>query len=239
VHIGARSREEGRAPTFDGWRYEDVMRPDHAANERSAPLRCQRFLAWCLVGLVLIAVAGCRSAEAALTPKAHQLYLGDFDGDGTEDRLYYTMDATDDLLSTSHGNFAMSFPTGAIPKIGDFDGDGVDDVLFFIPGSADQRIWYFGASTGTPSYKRLRYLGTGDTPIVGNFDGNPGDEILWYGPASITDSLWFFDSQQGLRIQGVGRGSGRRSTYRAPAESGPSAPRAATWRSTRHATSRR
>jgi hypothetical protein len=139
-------------------------------------------------------------SAADVTKAARQLYLGDFDGDGTADRLYYTADATDDLLSTSHGNFAMSFPTGAIPKIGDFDGDGVNDVLFFTPGSADQRIWYFGASTGTPRYEKVRYLATGDTPIIGNFDGKPGDEIFWYGPGSITDSVWFFDSLRKFRV---------------------------------------
>ena len=190
------------------------MHSDPATNTRPALPRCKRFRAWWLVGIALVAVAGCGSASQRVStdPKAahDQVYLGDFDGDGVEDRLYYTSDPTDDLLSTAHGNFVMSFPTGAIPKIGDFDGDGVDDVLFFTAGSADQRVWYFGASTGTPRYEKVRYLATGDTPIVGNFDGQPGDEIVWFGSGSTNTSVWSFNSLRGVRIQGVGRASEQR-----------------------------
>lgn len=136
----------------------------------------------------------------------HQLYIGDFDGDGQkDDRFYYSPGGeNDELISIGSGDFIAHFDLTTQPQIGDFDGDKVDDVLFYEPGSVSHYIWFFKKTTSNASTTFIRYTSQNivasksTKPVVGDFDNNGRSEILWYAPGAGVEYLWRFGTDRKL-----------------------------------------
>ena len=119
--------------------------------------------------------------------------VGDFDGDGYEDILFYSTGNQEVVLwgglNATFTNIPSNKQVGGTytPLVGDFNGDGYHDVLWYAPGSANEVIHWGNPSrsfTGSPSNKQI---GGTYTPLVGDFDGDGYHDILWYSPGSTNE----------------------------------------------------
>ncbi len=135
--------------------------------------------------------------------------VGDFNGDGTDDVLWYVPGPGADrldLLDPAHPGAVLSSTTFAIngtyePLVGDYNGDGKTDILWYAPGPAPDSIWY-GNGDGTFTSHAITINGLYE-PVVGDFDGDGhADDVLWYGPGRLPDVVWF-GGPTGIRSVGV------------------------------------
>ena len=119
--------------------------------------------------------------------------LGDFDGDGRGDLLWYGPGAADDHLwlgrpSRNFVGVPVTVRGHYLPLGGDFDGDGHGDVLWYGPGGAPDILW-LGRAGGLFAARKLTVRGD-YRPLAGDFDGDRRGDVLWYGPGGQPDVLW-------------------------------------------------
>src|SRR5215211_8563022 len=167
----------------------------------------------------------CYSGFGKLTDGKHPVWVGDFNGDGRAEILfYYTGDqnwwlgqfGADGRLSWSLAGNTAGFGQvwdGRPIWIGNFSGDGKTDILFYYPGDNNWWLGQFGADN------RLSWNLAGNTAGFGQvWDGRPfwtgdftGDnrtDILFYYPG---DSNWWlgrFDSNNRLNWNLAGNTAG-------------------------------
>src|SRR5699024_138305 len=100
--------------------------------------------------------------------------VGDFDGNGFDDVIWYAPGAGADYLWSSSTSGLSSKPLSVAgdyrPVAGDFNGDGVDDVIWYAPGAAADYVWY-GSRSGFSS-----------KPISVNGDDRPVGNVWWEDP---------------------------------------------------------
>jgi hypothetical protein len=122
--------------------------------------------------------------------------VGDLDGDGYDEILWYAPGTTTDYLwNFTSGSTVQSVPytangNYARPTVGDFTGDGVDDVLWYAPGPAQDYLWEFnsgGGYLGQPKTINGNYI-----PVSGSVGNDATDDIVWYSPGAAPDYLWDF-----------------------------------------------
>ncbi len=123
--------------------------------------------------------------------------VGDFDGDGYDEILWYAGGPTVDYL----WNFTSSSTVSTKPYTangnywpvsGDYTGDGTDDILWYAPGPAQDFVWdYNGGGAGYTSAART--INGYYEPISGSFGSNNTDDILWYAEGSRQDFLWDYN----------------------------------------------
>jgi glycerophosphoryl diester phosphodiesterase len=143
-------------------------------------------------GVVAPAAANDQVAPATV-PAGTVPLLGDFDGDGRSDLLWYGPGAGDDhlWLGRPSRNFAgvpVTVRGHYLPLVGDFDGDRRADVLWYGPGGAPDVLW-LGRPGGRFAARELVVRGDYQ-PLVGDFDGDRRGDVLWYGPGAQPDVLW-------------------------------------------------
>lgn len=140
-----------------------------------------------------------RGAPAAWTQHDPSAFwsVGDFDGDGGDDVLWYR-ESTGELLlqlldGDQQGLQARPFPDRLTARLrvlpGDFDGNGTTDVLYYDPRTGHASAWFFLA--GGAIVGRDLDHGAGYRPVVGDFDGDGRDDVLWHGPGALVDAYWF------------------------------------------------
>ncbi len=87
-----------------------------------------------------------------LAPSGAVRVVGDFNGDGRDDVLWYRSGTATDLLwiATASGftTSAVTMTTTAEPMVGDYNGDGRDDVLWY-RGSQTSLVLWSGQANGT------------------------------------------------------------------------------------------
>ena len=137
--------------------------------------------------------------------------LGDFDGDGRGDLLWYGPGSQDDhlWLGRASRNFAggpVTVRGHYLPLGGDFDGDGRADVLWYGPGAQPDVLW-LGRPGGRFAARTLTVAGDYG-PLAGDFNGDGPRDVIWYRPGAGADVVWF------------GNGSGRFSARRVDAPDG-------------------
>ncbi|HET9543046.1 MAG TPA: VCBS repeat-containing protein, partial [Acidimicrobiales bacterium] len=121
--------------------------------------------------------------------------VGDFDGNGKNDILWYGEGAKPEYIWW--GRRGRGFVVADIraagrfrPMVGDYDGDGRDDILWYVPGPGQDYLWYGRTDrswdTG-PTRVATRFPGS----AVGDFNGDGRDDVFWYGPGDGLDKLWF------------------------------------------------
>ncbi|HSJ19332.1 MAG TPA: FG-GAP-like repeat-containing protein [Nocardioidaceae bacterium] len=121
--------------------------------------------------------------------------VGDYDGNGFDDVLWYAPGTTAESVWYSRGDltFANRAPSPVNGSYRAFtgDGDGDDDVFWYAPGSARDFVWWAnGASFRSVSAPPVN----GDYRVaVGDFDGDGDNDIFWHGPGSVRDSIWVSD----------------------------------------------
>ncbi len=122
----------------------------------------------------------------------------DFDGDGRDDIVTFTQNASGDVYAATsdgsafgpgekwHDSFA---PPGETPLTGDFTGDGRDDIVTFTHGSLGDV--YVAASDGD-SFGAGRkwhdwFAPHGEAPVVGDFDGDGRDDVATFTQGATAD----------------------------------------------------
>lgn len=145
-----------------------------------------------------------KAFDSAASRVDQELAVGDFDGDGKDDVLWFTGILADDELQHSgwelakgtdsgFADFAMVRNTTMTPAskalaYGDFNGDGADDVLWFTGTSRSTSKWRgWQLSAGGPSgFESFVQAGWSSlTPsshalAFGDFNGDGADDVLWF-----------------------------------------------------------
>lgn len=129
--------------------------------------------------------------------------VGDFDGNGLDDILWYGPGSVSDSLWLYSGiDSRRVVPltiTGTYqPVVLDVDADTRDDIVWYAPGSAADSIWTFGPNA-VPSRHTVAINGRYDL-IPGRFgDSTPGNppERLLFNSSSGPDPIWTFDTEAG------------------------------------------
>ncbi|MEZ4287280.1 MAG: FG-GAP-like repeat-containing protein [Polyangiales bacterium] len=124
--------------------------------------------------------------------------VGDFNGDGLSDIVWYGRGSTGDYywIGKGSGNFDRRNTPTALngthyePFAGDFNGDGIDDIFWYAPGTDRDYIWFAKGDNTFNSVEQGAINGT-YTPIPGDYNGDGCTDILWYGPGSRAgEYLW-------------------------------------------------
>ncbi|MEN0067797.1 MAG: thiol-activated cytolysin family protein, partial [Myxococcota bacterium] len=131
-------------------------------------------------------------------PAGYTPYVGDFDGDGTDDLLWNHLRDDTNAFYVGYGGPGgvldlgepidhPAAPTGSWGSyevhIGDFDGDGLDDVLWNRKGATNE--WFVARSTGSdfafdPVQEHPDDRSWTDVvTVVGDFDGDEADDIVF------------------------------------------------------------
>ena len=144
-------------------------------------------------------------------PGTHVPVIGDFDGNGYTDVLWYTPGPGADTLwkneGTSFRSVALTVNGSYLPLVGDWDGNGADDILWYAVGTAPDVVWY-----STPfGFAGQRVVINGVYwPVVGDFDADGREDIYWISPGPGVDYIglgtdrWEFTS---VRIELYAPGS--------------------------------
>ena len=117
--------------------------------------------------------------------------VGDFDGSGQDDVLWYAPGPVSDFLwsSRSPARFvSTSHPVSGTyrPIVADFNGNGRDDILWYGPGAQADYIW-FGTATGFSS--KAVSIGGDGALHTGDFNGDGKADALVYTPGSGADAI--------------------------------------------------
>ena len=142
-------------------------------------------------------------------------WIGDFNGDGKADVLFYYPGDDNWWLGSHDGSelrwsfagntrgFGHGINDGRPFWIGDFNGDGKADVLFYYPGDDN---WWLGSHDGS----ELRWSFAGNTrgfghgindgrPFwIGDFNGDGKADVLFYYPG---DDNWWLGSHDGSELR--------------------------------------
>lgn len=125
--------------------------------------------------------------------------VGDFDGNGHDDILWYGLGTNRDFLWEFTSFTAVTSTEIVVngyygsPVAGDFTADGTDDIVWYDRGSGQDFLWELdpgGQHTTVP----LRIDGYYQ-PIVGSFGQDASDDVLWYAVGPSADNLWDFAAQ--------------------------------------------
>jgi hypothetical protein len=140
--------------------------------------------------------------------------VGDFDGDGTDDIVTFTQDATsdvyvslsDDKSFTTGGKWHDHFaPRGEFPAVGDVNGDKKDDIITFTKGT--EAAVYVAFSDGDsfgPARKVLTGFSPGaELPRVGDFDGDGLDDIASFTADAAAEVRVALSDGEGFVTKGV------------------------------------
>ena len=126
--------------------------------------------------------------------------VGDFDGNGFDDIVWYAPGSAADHLwlfkaNGTHADLALSISGTYRPTVLDANADGRADILWYSPTSTDS-LWLFGAGATSHTVKSIS-AGPGYTLVAGNFGVTPGsgavaDRVVFFNPSGA-DYFWTFD----------------------------------------------
>lgn len=130
--------------------------------------------------------------------------VGDFDGNGIDDILWYAAGSGAEHLwlfngSSGHVEVPVSPVNGSYrPTALDANGDSRDDILWYSPSGGDA-LWLFGPG-GTSHVDKPASAGAGYTVVAGHFGdpaaGQPRDRVVFYNPSG-PDWFWTFNTSGG------------------------------------------
>ncbi|MFN8016632.1 MAG: VCBS repeat-containing protein [Acidimicrobiales bacterium] len=146
------------------------------------------------------------SIPAAVTTKTFTVsstytpIIGDFDGNGIDDILWYAPGTASDRLwlfdgSTNHTSVPVNIDGSYRPTVLDANGDARMDILWYSPSAGDA-LWLMGPGATTHTSKSVT-IGSGYQVVAGHFGnpaaGQPRDRVVFYNPSG-NDWFWTFDT---------------------------------------------
>lgn len=140
--------------------------------------------------IVALRPTGQVTTEVLAGPPGTTPVVGDFDGDGGDDIVWYAPGPAPDLLSRSAGPQRQVPASGFFrPAVGDFDGDDHDDIIWHAPGPAKDAIWW-GRDNGGFTSSTVSVSGS-YRPLAVDANGDGRDDIVWQsGGRSAPSHLW-------------------------------------------------
>ncbi len=131
-----------------------------------------------------------RSVPVGTGPAGAQIRMGDFDGQGTADILYYVPGATKVWLAKAAGGWVVLDVSvsgrGYRPIVGDLTGDGVSDIAWYRPGGAVSTTWVWRRGLRTWSVRRFDGVVGTYTAVASDLDHDGVDDI-WFADAPGTN----------------------------------------------------
>jgi hypothetical protein len=158
--------------------------------------------------------AGATSGFGNLLDGRHRLSVGDYDGDGKTDVLFYYAGDGNWWLGHSDGatltwknlgstsGFGNLLDGSHVIYDGDFDGDGKADALFYYEGNGD---WWMAHSDGTTlTWHRAgntagmgNLLASDHRIVIGDFDGDHKTDVLMHYAG---DGNWWLARSDGTNL---------------------------------------
>lgn len=133
---------------------------------------------------------GYRSVAVGTAPTNAQVRMGDFDGQGTADLLFYKPGASRVWLSKATGGWVgLAAPvstSGYRPIVGDFTGDRVSDIAWYRPGGGATTMWVWRRGERRWDVRAFDSVAGTYTPIVSDLDHDGRDDI-WFSNAGGTN----------------------------------------------------
>lgn len=129
--------------------------------------------------------------------------VGDFDGNGIDDVLWYAAGSATDHLWLFDGSLsgkpytevAVNISGTYRPTVLDANGDTRDDILWYSSSGADS-LWLMGAGATSHTTRSIT-AGPGYQVVAGHFGnpavGQPRDRVVFYNPSG-NDYFWTFDT---------------------------------------------
>ena len=131
--------------------------------------------------------------------------IGDFNGDGTADILWYNKSTGNtNVWFIQNGNYTgwsdpgvMAPSTGFVfAGIGKFNGGNTSDILWYNTATGNTNVWFI---------QNGNYAGWSDPGVmapstgfafagVGDFNGDGTTDILWYNPSTGNTNVWFIQN---------------------------------------------
>lgn len=130
-----------------------------------------------------------------ITDTFQHAQVGDFDGDGRNDLLWYGEGADPERIWW--GRTGRRFTARGIiakgrfrPLVGDYNGDGRHDILWYTPGPGPDHLWW-GRSDRTWDSRPTQINTSFAHAAVGDYNGDGRDDIFFSNPGAGPDKLWF------------------------------------------------
>lgn len=135
-------------------------------------------------------------AMAVRPPPASIPLVGDYDGDGSDDAVWWS--GRDDVREAAWYSdpgrtfgirrLDVPFNEGYQGVVGQFDGDARSDIVFY--GRGGRPDWVWRGRDRTRFARTSISIGGNRFPLVADVDGSGTSDIVWYDANSPTDSIW-------------------------------------------------
>jgi hypothetical protein len=129
--------------------------------------------------------------------------IGDFNGDGTSDILWFNPASNDaNTWKMSNGKWAASTDIGTHPAgwqpagVDDFNHDGTSDILWFNPVTRDIDLWKVANGQWAGSVDVGSHPAGWQPVGVGDFNHDGTSDVLWYNATSGDVDIWKISNGQ-------------------------------------------
>lgn len=135
------------------------------------------------------------------TGKGLEPVVGDFDGDGEEDILWYDTDGDEKIWwgrvdrTFKKTRLTLRVGAGMRPTAGDFDGDGRDDVHWYRPDVNNDFQWWGAAGRAFDITAVSEANGTYDQVVSGDYNGDGYDDLFFYRHPDKTQECGYTGDQ--------------------------------------------